>query len=382
MAGNLRIQLTNPAHIKLHLLCEGIAFDREAVAEVGTRFSDRRTVYNNADQPLRDLNTIPPELLLPHEVVVGVRYRPASPWRVVALADGGFEIQRNGEPICPVKIPRRPRYYGVPIREGLAADQIVTQYSVFALGIFMRRTCHYWDVRLPCKFCSIEPTRRTFKGALDRLPLPAVVDAVRTALRLEPTIHYLEWCGGNDEDLDAGFMEVIDAIRAVQPFRPKELRQHLLLMPPFDHRLLVHLPLVEEPTFSLEVWDPDLFQEVCPGKNSLYGRDRFLGALAEGVRVLGRGQLSCNFVAGLEPVDSLISGCETLARMGVVPTAAVFHPDRGTAYAKKSPPSVEEMLKLVAALRTLYRREGYRPWLVGSRRASVDGEIYQGYFDA
>src|SRR5262245_43704098 len=99
MAGNLRIQLTNPAHIKLHLLCEGIAFDRDAVAEVGTRFSDRRTVYNNADQPLRDLNAIPPELLLPHEVVVGVRYRPASPWRVVALADGGFEIQRNGEPI-------------------------------------------------------------------------------------------------------------------------------------------------------------------------------------------------------------------------------------------------------------------------------------------
>jgi hypothetical protein len=39
------------------------------------------------------------------------------------------------------------------------------------------------------------------------------------------------------------------------------------------------------------------------------------------------------------------------------------------------------MLELVATLRTIYRREGFRPWMVGSRRASVDGEIYQGYFD-
>jgi len=378
----MKVGLSNPALIKLHLLVDGVTFDSDAVAQVGTSDAERHTVYNNGDQPLRGLAAIPAELLLPDDIVAAVRYRANSPWKVVRRADGELEVQRDGEPICKVKIPHRPPYYGVGIGNGVVVDEVVTQYSGYALGIFMRRTCHYWQIGVPCKFCSIEPTRRTYDGALDRLPLPAVVAAVRTALELDPSIRYLEWCGGNDEDLDAGFMEVIDAVRAVAPFRPPHISQHLLLMPPFDHKLISHLELVEEPTFSLEIWDADLFDVVCPGKSGQYGRDRFLAALARGVEVLGRGRLSCNFVAGLEPMDSLIAGCETLAKMGVVPTAAVFHPDPGTAYAKRPPPPVEEMLELVAALRTIYRREGFRPWMVGSRRASVDGEIYQGYFDA
>ena len=71
--------------------------------------------------------------------------------------------------------------------------------------------------------------------------------------------------------------------------------------------------------FNLEVWDPQQFERVCPGKAHYVGRERWLRALEEAVDVFGEGHVMSAFVGGAEldgegafedPEEALISNLE------------------------------------------------------------------------
>ncbi|MBI5259147.1 MAG: hypothetical protein HY855_21765 [Burkholderiales bacterium] len=377
----MRLDLGNPAHVKLCLLVQGVRFTPDAVAGVGRRHTERALAYNNSDQPLQGLDTVPGELLLPEGVVCGVNYRPDSPWCVQRQAEG-WHLTLDQRPVCEVVLPERPAYYECRLSDGSPASRYVSQYSVHAVAVFLHRQCHMWAIRAPCQFCSVEATRGVNRAVHDAPHGALLTEALVAAVASEPRLRALEWSGGALADFDQGFNEAVDAIDAARAALPRPLSHHLNIMPPQDLSLLARLASVEEPTFALEVWSPRLFEQVCPGKHRLYGRAAYLRAFDAGVALFGAGRMSCNFVAGLEPVDSLIEGCWAMAERGVVPTVAVFHPDKGTPYARKPPPAVDDLLRLAGELRALHRRFGYRPYLVGCRRSSLDSEIYEGRFDA
>ncbi|MDO8673999.1 MAG: hypothetical protein Q7O66_21520 [Dehalococcoidia bacterium] len=85
---------------------------------------------------------------------------------------------------------------------------------------------------------------------------------------------------------------------------------------------------------NIEVWDRELFAEVCPGKARHRGYDTYLQTQVDAVDVFGAGYVSCNFVGGVtqmpenghktwqEGRDSLIEGLRWLIRKGVF---ATFH---------------------------------------------------------
>lgn len=52
--------------------------------------------------------------------------------------------------------------------------------------------------------------------------------------------------------------------------------------------------------FNLEVWDPDQFERVCPGKAHFVGRDRWIESLTDAVEVFGEGNVMSAFVGGAE----------------------------------------------------------------------------------
>jgi hypothetical protein len=295
---------------------------------------------------------------------------------------GGLRLDLNGGPVCPVRLPDRPAWYDSVLGDGRRAHQLLTRYSGFALATFLRRDCALWSRRETCGFCSVEPTRRLNRAIADQVDSAPLAEAAALAVAASPEVAFMEWSSGAHEDLDAGFRQAIAALREVKARLPRPLIHHLNIMPPADPGLLELLEAVEEPTFALEVWGDERFAEVCPGKQRLLGRRGFLDRLYRAAALLGPGRMSCNFVAGLEPVDELIAGCRTLAGQGVVPTMAIFHPDRGTAYARRSPPAVTEMLRLASALGRIYREHGYRPYMYNCRRSSIDGEVYRGFFDA
>ena len=56
---------------------------------------------------------------------------------------------------------------------------------------------------------------------------------------------------------------------------------------------------VDSFTMQMEVWDPRLFEEVCPGKAKSRGRDGYIEAFHAAVDVFGAGSVGCNFVGGV-----------------------------------------------------------------------------------
>ena len=304
-----------------------------------------------------------------------------NPWSIAATEDGSCVLRRAGIDVCPVSFPRRPSYYDAPAGGDLQVHQLVAQYSAYALALFLRRSCVFWRTGHGCHFCSVESTRRNNRQYPDVLPEGPLLEAVKIAFDSDPSLRYLEVSAGAHQNLDEGFLEATGILAKLRGRIPPGVRMHLNIMPPWNLDLLERLEPVDEPTFAMEVWGREEFASICPGKQSAYGWNRFLEAFRHGVRIFGEGRLSCNFVAGLEPVGRLVEGIEFTADHGVVPQVAIFHPDRGTPLADQPAPSVAQIWPVVAALRQAYRRHGFRPYMLGSRRASVDGEIYQGYFD-
>lgn len=138
----------------------------------------------------------------------------------------------------------------------------------------------------------------------------------------------------------------IDVVAAVRVVSPDNVRHHVITMPPDTLSMLQDLKDAGEGTvnFAIEVFDPDLFAKICKGKDTLYERDKFIEAIQEGVKTFGRGKTFYNFVGGMEPVDSMIEGFETFARMRVAPSVNVFYADPESAYADRSSPSEQYLL--------------------------------------
>src|SRR5262249_18149902 len=115
---------------------------------------------------------------------------------------------------------------------------------------------------------------------------------------------------------------------------------------------------VNRVSFCFEIFDPERFAAVCPGKDREYGLARYLEAVRYCARLgLKGGSLrqpwvtNGEIIAGLEPPASSMAAIDWVAGVGAVPTVCVFRPLVGTDMEDERPPRTEEM---VPVFRRLY----------------------------
>ena len=94
---------------------------------------------------------------------------------------------------------------------------------------------------------------------------------------------------------------------------------------------------VNRVSFCFEIFDRELFQEICPGKDAEYGLDHYLEAIALlRARSASRGPrhepwvTNGEIIAGLEPPESSIRAIDWITSVGAIPTVCVFRPLVGT----------------------------------------------------
>ncbi|WP_246550486.1 hypothetical protein [Photorhabdus caribbeanensis] len=86
----------------------------------------------------------------------------------------------------------------------------------------------------------------------------------------------------------------------VQFCEKNKLNSHLISMPPRDLNKIKGISeFVDSWAISLEIFNPKLFDQICPGKSQDYGRDNLLEAYLAAVSELGKGNVYVGFVAGL-----------------------------------------------------------------------------------
>jgi uncharacterized radical SAM superfamily protein len=222
------------------------------------------------------------------------------------------------------------------------------------LGIYQAKVCEYWteSVKVNCKFCSVGLNLGVDDA--DQKSVDEVMEVVAAARR-ESGITYV--------DFNTGHYTGETYLDILEPYvkRVKELGLLVGIQTPPHHDLSRYDALREmglnRVSFCFEIFDPEVFKAVCPGKDREYGLERYLEAVRYCAALGRKGPRSepwvanGEIIAGLEPPESSIRAIDWITSVGAIPTVCVFRPLAGTDFQHLPPPRTEE---LVPVFRRLY----------------------------
>jgi hypothetical protein len=376
--------LTNTVNLKLELLCNGVSFTRDFLEYYQAQMDhiEKRRAYGTGDSIILSSSIrTPQEIILEGQIISAANHNPNSDYRIALEQE--TPVLKHGKKTIKITFPRRPTSYGKHLSNGELFEQHITVYGNSTLGIFSPGHCYYFNDGHECKFCSLGSARDSLSDHKMRIKGSMAGEAIGMAINNESDRYKRVLLnGGTIPNYDKGYSIHMDLLEQVKNKNlQSRLDYHLISMPPKDFRLFDRFKKIgNNMSMSLEVFNPRLFSEVCPGKARDYTRERFLAAFEAAVEVLGRGNVYAGFVAGMEPLESIIEGIEYFGDMGVVPAVAVFHPDAGSQYSNRRRPSMDFLKLLGKKMSDIYRREGFQPLIEGSGRNSLDTEAYLGGF--
>jgi len=107
---------------------------------------------------------------------------------------------------------------------------------------------------------------------------------------------------------------------------------------------------VDHFSFCYEFEDPEWFARICPGKAETHGQGAFFDAMEYTAKKLGRGRVSGEIIAGLEPIAATKRGIDRIVAAGAFPTVCIFRPTEGSALEGQAPPSPADMKEVFAHL--------------------------------
>lgn len=129
---------------------------------------------------------------------------------------------------------------------------------------------------------------------------------------------------------------------------------------------------------DLHVWDRNLHARFAPGHARNIGRDGQLRALEYIAEKFGPNKAFSAFVAGLEPLDSMIEGAEYLASRGIVPAFSVWMPTPGSTDAETKPPGLDYYRQARQEFARLYKQYNLNPpGIPAGSHVSLCRDIYR-----
>jgi len=379
----------NAALLKLHLLAEGVTFDREFLEHFArnNKWMEKRRVYNDSDERQLDRTLRIPQEVYLNDIIVAVNYKSNSPWQLV-YRDHCYRLLGQDGTDVEVTFPVRPRFLEQVTPDGIRCDRVANLYGGSSLAFFTPGTCYYFNDGHECKFCSLKPNRSTQQFFLHTISPTLASSVLEIALQTDADLlKQIMLVGGNIPNYDQGFRRHLDIAYALDQQQlslpvERRLETHIATMPPCDFGLFALLQTLNARiTMNLEVFDERLFEIICPGKTRLYGRQQLLRALKHAATVVSGMRVHSILIAGLEPVESTIAGIKYLASIGVTPIVNVFHNDRGSHYERHPRPPFEHLLEIAQVLQRVYKEYHLTPYWKGCGRNALDFEAQRGWFE-
>jgi uncharacterized radical SAM superfamily protein len=338
----------NPALLKLDLYCRGARLDDSCYVE---NDGGRKVLRTRAGLG-SGLELVLPEGLWTN-VPVTEPFARESPY-TVHKENGHYLLRRDGREVVPVRLSPRPSWYDEKTSSGKPMTRIGTLQGTY-LGIYQAKVCEYWTAptKVNCKFCSVG-LNLGVDDATEK-SVTEVMEVVRAA-RDQSGITYV--------DFNTGHYDGDTYLDILEPYVQRIKRELGLLVgiqtPP--HRDLRRYDGLREMgvnrvSFCFEIFDRDIFQEICPGKHREYGLDYYLEAIRYCAALARKGPrhepwvTNGEIIAGLEPPESSIRAIDWVTSVGAIPTVCVFRPLVGTDMADAPPPRTED---LVPVFRRLY----------------------------
>ena len=276
-----------------------------------------------------------------------------SPYTLGGGPSEGYTIHdARSDAVYPVELPREPAWYRRRTSRDVQMSRIGVMQGTY-LGIYINPVCAFWNYSpsLNCRFCTTGANvgcQETANKSVD--------DVVETchAARDGSDVTFVHFNGG---------FHGSQGLRAAEPYvrAVKENVGALVgvqLTPEKDfsgYDRLIDLG-VDHFSFCLELFDPEWFARICPGKAKVLGQDLFLEAMDYCASKLPRGAVSGEIIAGIEPVEKTIEAIERITSVGAFPTVCVFRPTSGSDMEEWPPPDYADMRRVLAAVYDACRR--------------------------
>ncbi|HOW37026.1 MAG TPA: radical SAM protein [Candidatus Pacearchaeota archaeon] len=356
--------MKDSSFLKIKLLSQGVDFEKEPKGIMKTVKEEYRALFDARLSPEHTLN-LPPEIVLPGDIVAKTIYRPNSEYLIKESEEGPILVRKSGEEITPVKFPPRPEYYNEKTSSGIPMNQVGQLLGLDCMGIILNSYCSRADNNKQCKFCNINPT--TGEKSDNIRNLEEIIETVRRAYN-DKAFNLVNLTGGTFKDSELEFVTYLNYSKKIReilqlPFLPGVSSinpPNKDLLKKYEEELKAsNFDLV---TYNLEVWDKDLLKKVCPGKDELGGRDRYIKSAKSTIEILGKGHVGIIFTVGpWESVNSILNGCDQLAKEGILPIPVVFHPGKGAEYSWMGTTNEKDLVYLYQSLYPLYQNNKLIP---------------------
>ena len=276
-----------------------------------------------------------------------------SPYVLEGSPASGYSIyDGRGARRYRVELPAEPAWYRRQTSRDVPMSRIGVLQGTY-LGIYVNPVCAFWNYNPPlnCRFCTTGANVGCEESAIK-----TVEDVVETchAARDGSGITFVHFNGG---------FQGSRGLRAAEPYvrAVKEsvgLLVGVQLTPERDftaYDRLIDLG-VDHFSFCLELFDPEWFARICPGKARMLGQDLFLEAMDYCASRMPRGAVSGEIIAGLEPIDSTLAAIERITSVGAFPTVCIFRPTVGSDMEDWPPPGFDDMRRVLAGVYDACRR--------------------------
>ncbi len=317
-----------------------------------------------------------------------VMFDPTSPYEVKYEGRGCYWLYRDDEPIEEVRFEPCPQWFRQRTSSGKPMASIMAILGTRrGLVLSMTSYCSYFTEGDECLFCNRNPAIKHLKEmGQERTITKREQDIYETymAAAQETGVDSIAVLGGSFVKRKKGVDLCIEGINVVK----RAMRDSGCEVPItaggfqcVDEEDLIRVKKAGAVGIGapLEVWDPKLFEIICPGKAKHVGRDAWIKYLLMAVDVFGRGYVVSNFVLGGEMVppfgfktedeaaESVLEGFHYLISHGVVPKYLPFRnaPRSRLADAFASIPRIEYVLRIEEALHELLKKYDLREVLRG-----------------
>jgi hypothetical protein len=350
--------------LKAALYLDGTRLDESAYEGVGERWKEEVQIafFNpNLDVKLRD-RPAPAAVILPHDLYVPLVIRDDAPF-LLRREDGALKLYLDDEPLATVEYPERPGYYAKQTSSGVEMRLVGANLLKRALEICYNSYCVLFADHGDCKFCNIGAERPAWTRRYNSYFIATPEEAAEVALAAysEGACNTLNLTGGI-LPRRAEVPYLIAVGRALQaafgmPIIPGSAAT---LTPPQDLGQIDELYAAGYAylSFNLEVWNEHARPIYTPGKAKMYTRDQWLAAMEHARDVAGPYRVGSAFVAGLEPIESLLEGVEFLLQRGIAAAPIPWTVMPGSALEGHRSPSGGWHLELFTRVLDLYERYG------------------------
>jgi hypothetical protein len=348
-----------PVELEIELFCRGIRIDTSCeLGEDGRRISRTRAGLGSG---LEIIIPARPKAIWMN-VPVAEPFVRSSPFLLQKTASQYAVVDTRDATEYPVSLPVEPAWYARMTASGVPMSRIGVLQGNY-LGIYVSTRCAYWNLSNACKFCTTGKnvgTAEEWKKSVDD------VVAVAQAARRESGVIFTHLNTGYHFE-ERAEREPLHGLRQCEPY-VRALRAQVggfigvQAVPVPRNRFHQYDELIEAGTdhfsFCYEFEEPEYFERYCPGKAATIGQRGFFDAMEYTAKKLGRGRVSGEIIAGVEPIAATRRGIDRIVDAGAFPTVCIFRPTIGSDMETMPPPDPDAMKDVFAYLYQRCRSAG------------------------